>query len=193
MADSGDATAKALLEAEVREDVLNLAHISLGLAGALSVPDPPAVPKPARLRAIAATVVELTGWTSVPFDTVATVYLWLFGDEALYLMGTEMRVEAGLQMLENRQLREVRVTHPGTGELVLVTWEEILKHADDDRRALEAAQRYEEAQRRRHERLIAALRPTATAPPPSATPYGERPPTWGSTPPVAASRRWPSS
>jgi hypothetical protein len=57
----------------------------------------------------------------------------------------DMRVEAGLQMLENRQLREVRVTHPGTGELVLVTREEILKHADDDRRVLEAALRYEEA------------------------------------------------
>jgi hypothetical protein len=145
MADGGDATAKAMLEAEVHGHVLNLARISLALAGALTAPDPPAVPKPARLRAIASTVAEVAARTSVPFDTVAVVYLWLFGDEALYLMGTDMRVEAGLQMLENRQLREVRVTHPGTGELVLVTREEILKHADDDRRVLEAALRYEEA------------------------------------------------
>ena len=149
MADGGDATAKDMLEAEVRGHLLNLARISLALVGGLTAPDRPAVPKPARLDGIAASVQELTGWTSVPFDPVATIYLWLFGDEALYLMGTDMRVEAGLQMLENRDLREVRVTHPGTGEVVLVTWEEILKHADDDRRALEAAQRYAEARGQR--------------------------------------------
>jgi hypothetical protein len=69
-----------MLEAEVHGHVLNLARISLALAA----PDPPAVPKPARLRAIASTVAEVTARTSVPFDTVAVVYLWLFGDEALW-------------------------------------------------------------------------------------------------------------
>jgi hypothetical protein len=60
-------------------------------------------------------------------------------------MGTDMRVEAGMRMLENRELNEVDVRHPGTGEPVPVTWEDILKHADEDRRVLESAQRYEEA------------------------------------------------
>jgi hypothetical protein len=50
--------------------------------------------------------------------------------------------EAGLGILENAGLREVRVSHPDTGEMVLVTREEILEHAGADRRALEAAERY---------------------------------------------------
>jgi hypothetical protein len=48
---------------------------------------------------------------------------------------------------------------PDTGELVLGTREEIVEHAEADRRALEAAQRYEEKQLRWHRRLSAALRP----------------------------------
>lgn len=37
-------------------------------------------------------------------------------------------------MVENRRLREVRVLHPNTGELMLVTREEIPPHADDHHR-----------------------------------------------------------
>ena len=70
-----------------------------------------------------------------------------------------MRVEAGLRMLENHDPRPVRVPHPDTGELVLVTREEIIEHAEADGRVLEAAQRYERKQARWHGRLIAALRP----------------------------------
>lgn len=42
---------------------------------------------------------------------------------------------------------------------MLVTGEEILEHADDDRRVLEAAQQYEVRQLRGHGRLIRVLRP----------------------------------
>ena len=49
--------------------------------------------------------------------------------------------------------------HPDTGELVLVTREEIIEHAEADGRLLEAAQRYAEKQAQRHGRLLAALRP----------------------------------
>jgi RHS repeat-associated protein len=108
------------------------------------------------MDAIAATVIELTGWTSVPSETVGAVYRWLFGDEALFVVGTEMRLEAGL--------RELRVSHPETGELVLVTREEILEHADDGRRMLEAADRYAERETTWHGRLIRALRSWQSAP-----------------------------
>jgi hypothetical protein len=60
--------------------------------------------------------------------------------------------------VENPGLREVRVSHPETGELVLVTREEILEHGDDDRRMLEAAERYAEREAAWHGRLIRALR-----------------------------------
>ena len=49
--------------------------------------------------------------------------------------------------------------HPDTGELVLVTREEILEHADADRRVLDADVRYEEGQASWHRRLIRALQP----------------------------------
>jgi hypothetical protein len=73
---------------------------------------------------------------------VGRIYRRLLGDEALFVAGTEMRVEGGLQMLENRDLRTVHVRHPDTGELVLVTRAGILEHAKADRRALEAAERH---------------------------------------------------
>jgi hypothetical protein len=159
MADAGDATAEAVLRAEVEEFGLKLARVSLALAGALSVPDPPAVPKQQRQDAIAATVLKLTGWTSVDSETVGAIYRWLFGDEALFVLGTEMRVEAGLRMLENHDPRPVRVLHPDTGELVLVTREEIIEHAAADGRVLEAAHSYSGRQACWHSRLIRALEP----------------------------------
>ncbi len=70
-----------------------------------------------------------------------------------------MRVEAGLPILENPRLREVRVPHPDTGEMVLVTREEIREHAEADHRVLVSADRYAETQARWHGRLIRALRP----------------------------------
>ncbi len=86
------------------------------------------------MDAIAITVLKLTGWTSVDAETVNAVYRWLFGDEALFVAGMEMRLEAGLQMLENPALREVRVPHPHAGEPVLITREEIREHGAADHR-----------------------------------------------------------
>jgi hypothetical protein len=159
MADRGDATAEAMLEAEVRGHVLNLARISLALVGGLTEPDPPAVPKQARVDAIASTVLELTGWPSVVDETVQTIYRWLYGDEALFLIGTEMRVEAGQGILEDPRLHEVYVPHPETGEPVLVTPSEIREHGADDLRVLEAAYRYSGRQVRWHDRLLRAIAP----------------------------------
>ena len=90
---------------------------------------------------------------------VGTIYRWLFGDEALFVLGTEMRVEAGLRMLDSHDPSPVRVPHPVAGELVLITREEILEHAEADHGVLEAAERYTERQSRWHGRLIRALRP----------------------------------
>jgi hypothetical protein len=138
---------------------LNLARISLALAGALSAPDPPQLPKQQRMDSIAATVLELTGWTSVDSETVGTIYRWLFGDEAALVVDTRVRVEASLHILENPDLREVEVPHPETSEMVLVTRDDILEHADNDGRVLEAAGCYEAKQARWQSRLIRALRP----------------------------------
>src|SRR5689334_21887229 len=102
MAEGGHATAKAMLDAEVREDVLNLVRISLALVGGLTAPDPPAIAKQQRIDAIAATVLELTGWPSEDDGTIQAVYRWLFGDEAQFLIGTEVRVAAGQSILEDR-------------------------------------------------------------------------------------------
>jgi hypothetical protein len=160
LAEAGDETARAAMEAPVMELCLNLARVSLALAGALSVPDPPAIPKPHRMDSIAATVLELTGWTSVGDQMVEVIYCWLFGDEALFLASAEMRVEASLRILENPDLREVRVPHPDTCEPVLITRDDILEHTDVDGRVLEAAGRYEARQARWHDRPIRALRPS---------------------------------
>ncbi|TMC09175.1 MAG: hypothetical protein E6J41_11200 [Chloroflexi bacterium] len=159
MADSGDVTAKAMLEAEVREHFLNLTRIALALAGGLTAPDPPAVPEQARQDAIASTVIRLTGWASVPNATVEAIYRWLFADESAFLASAEMRVEAVQRILENPTLREVSLPHPDTGDTVLVTCEEILEHAEADLRVMEAAQRYDEKQLRWHRRLVGALGP----------------------------------
>lgn len=74
---------------------------------------------------MASTVLELTGWTPVRCEGVEAIYRWLFGDDALFVLWTEMRLEAGLHMVENRGLREVRVPHSDAGELALVTREGI--------------------------------------------------------------------
>jgi hypothetical protein len=111
------------------------------------------------MDSIAATVLELTGWTSVDSETVGAIYRWLFGDEAAFLAGTELRVEAGLQMLDNHDPSPVRVPHPDTGEMILVTRDEILEHAKDDARVLDAANGYSERQAAWHGRLIRALQP----------------------------------
>ena len=159
IAEAGDETARAAMEAPANEVFLNLARISLALAGAAWVPDPPAVPKQQRIDSIAATVLELTGWTSVDSETVGAIYRWLSGDEALFVASTEMRVEAGRRMFDNQDPSPVRVPHPNTGEVVLVTREEILEHADADRCVLDADVRYQERHARWHGRLISALRP----------------------------------
>jgi hypothetical protein len=104
-------------------------------------------------------VQRLTGWASVVDETVQAIYRWLYGDEAAFVAATEMRVEAGLHMLENHDSRPVHVPHPDTGELVPVTREEIIEHAEADGRVLEAAERYEEARADWHRRFIRALRP----------------------------------
>ena len=41
-------------------------------------------------------VSTLTAWTSVASETFDAIYRWLFGNEALFVAGAEMRVEAGL-------------------------------------------------------------------------------------------------
>jgi len=86
------------------------------------------------------------------------VYRWLFGDEALYVVGMEPRVEAGPRFVEGPGLGAVHVPHPDTGDLVLVTREEVARHGADDLRVLNFALRYDEAPMRWHERLIRALR-----------------------------------
>jgi hypothetical protein len=159
MAEAGDETARAVMQAPVMEFGLNLARISLALAGALSAPDPPTIPKQHRKDAIAATVLELTGWTSVDDEMVEAIYRWLFGDEAAFLVDADIRMEASLRILENPDLREVHVPHPETNEMVLVTRDDILEHTDNDGRVLEAAGRYERKQARWDGRLIRALRP----------------------------------
>lgn len=53
---------------------------------------------------------------------------------------------------------EVHIPHPDTGEPVLVTREEIRKHAEADHRVLEAAERYAGRRARWHGRLVRALR-----------------------------------
>jgi hypothetical protein len=65
------------------------------------------------MDSIAATVLELNGRTSVDSSTVGAVYRWLFGAEAAFVVDTEIRVEASLRILENPDLRDVHVPHPG--------------------------------------------------------------------------------
>lgn len=156
---AGNPYVSPLAELLLGNFLANRGRVQIALMGTRWHPTPPVMPKQQRIDAIASTVLALTGWPSVADDTVQAVYRWLFGDEALFLIGTEMRVEAGRRMLESRDLRPVRVPYPDTGELVLVTREEIIEHADADGRVLEAALRYEERQARSHGRLIAALRP----------------------------------
>lgn len=159
VANGGDATAKALQKAEVHDVVMKLVQVEMALAGTRWVPMPPTVPKQQRIDSIAATVLELTGWTSVDSETVDAIYRWLFGDEALFVAGTEMRVQAGRRMFDNQDPSPVHVPHPDTGDLVLVTREEILEHANADRRVLDADVRYAEQLARWHARLTRALRP----------------------------------
>jgi hypothetical protein len=159
MAESGGATAKAMLEAEVRGHLLNLARISLALAGGLTAPDPPAVPKPARFDAIAATMLKLTGWTSVADGTVEAIYRWLFGDVAAFVAGMEMRLEAGLRILEDPTLREVHLPHPDTRRAGAGDAPGDSRAWRADHRVLEAAARYTERRVAWHRRLIHALRP----------------------------------
>jgi hypothetical protein len=75
-------------------------------------------------------------------EAVQAIHRWLFGDEAEFLAGIEMRLEAGARMVERGDLTDFGVVHPDTGELVLITREDILKHAEADDRALEPADRY---------------------------------------------------
>jgi hypothetical protein len=161
MAASGDPTASAMLDAEVNEAGMNLARVAIALGGARWAPDLPELPKQQRIDAIAATVLELTGWRSVPDQTVQAIYRCLFGDEALFTLGTEMRVEAGLRILEEPGLRQVAVPHPETGEMVLVTLEEILEHGDANHWVLAAAERYDEKQAEWHGRVGEAVRRAA--------------------------------
>jgi hypothetical protein len=147
MADAGDETAKAMMDAQLNGFLLATARTIIALEGAPWVSEPPTIPKQQRIDSIAATVLGLTGWTSVDSETTEAIYRWLFGDEALFVAGMEMRVEASLRILENPDLREVHVPHPDTGESVLVTRDDLLEHADEDGRVLEAAGRYARSRR----------------------------------------------
>ncbi len=159
MAEAGDKTAEAVMDAPLNVFLLAMARTTIALEGAPWVPEAPTVPKQQRMDSIAATVLERTGWTSVTNEAVEVIYRWLFGDEALFVAGMEMRLEAGLQMLENPALREVHVPHPDTGEFMVVTRQEIREHGEADHRVLEAAERYFERQVAWHGRLLRALRP----------------------------------
>ena len=81
MAEAGDETAKAVLEAQIHDVAMAHARSAIALYGARWVPTAPEVPKQERQDTIAATVLELTGWTSVDDETVQAIYRWLFGDE----------------------------------------------------------------------------------------------------------------
>ena len=76
------------------------------------------------------------------------------------MIGAEMRLDAGLRMLDNHDPSPVRVPHQ-TGDPVPVTREEILEHAEEDGRVLDAACQYSERQAACHARLIHSLRPYA--------------------------------
>ncbi len=128
-----------LAHAEFDERCLKVARIELVLAGARWAPDPPELPKQQPMDSIAATVLDITRWTSVDSESVEATYRWLFGGEAAFVAGAELRLEAELRMLDNPALREVRLPHTDTGGMVLVTREKILEHADDYHRMVEVA------------------------------------------------------
>jgi hypothetical protein len=161
MAETGDATAKEVTESLIHDIATALARTAIALHGARWVPAAPEFPKEQRKDAIASIVLRLTGWPSVDDATVEAIYRWLFGDEALYLIGTEMRLEAGQRILRDPALQAVEVAHPDTGELVFITRDEIREHGADDLRVLEAAQRYADQQASWHSRLLRVLEPYA--------------------------------
>jgi hypothetical protein len=106
--------------------------------------------------------------------------------------GIEMRLEAGARMVERADLRDVEVVHPDTGELVLITQDDVLTHAEADDRALEAAERYEGRGRTGTGASFALCGRTAMATRPSSQRSSGRPPTWASIPRAAASMSWPA-
>jgi hypothetical protein len=57
-----------------QEFCANLARTIIALEGAPWVPTPPTIPKQQRIDSIAATVLELTGWTSVDSETTEAIY-----------------------------------------------------------------------------------------------------------------------
>jgi hypothetical protein len=70
IAEAGDETAEAVMEAQLDQFLLAIARTIIALEGAPWVPEPPAIPKQQRMDSIAATVLELTSWTSVDSKTV---------------------------------------------------------------------------------------------------------------------------
>jgi hypothetical protein len=159
MAEAGDQTATAVTESLIHDVAAAYARTAIAMHGARWVPEAPEFPKEQRKEAIASTVLRLTGWPSVDAAVVQAIYLWLFGDEALFIAGAEMRLEAGMRMIEYGDLCDVQVVHPDTGELVVVTRDDILAHAEADQPVLEAAERFEEARADGLRRFRAALQP----------------------------------
>ena len=97
--------------------------------------------EPGQQDGIASTALMLTGSTSVPTRTSGRSSCWWFGNRVAFWVGTEMRVYAGLHMLENCDPRPVQSRTRTPSDLVLVTREEITEHAAGECRVLEAERR----------------------------------------------------
>ena len=151
---AGNPVVTAMSEQMAHEFIVNRARVAIAMMGAKWHPTPPTVPKPARIDAIADTVLSLTGSAAVDDDTVQAIYGWLFGDEALYVHQMELRVEAGKHITENPQLQEVLVRHPDSRELALVTRAEVRQYGEADVAAMLAAHEYVAEQVRFHSRVM---------------------------------------
>lgn len=93
-------------------------------------------------------------------QTVEAVYWWLFGDEARYIHGADLRIAAGTRILENPRLGAVQIVDPKIGKPVLVWREEIRDHAETDVAVMLAAQEYAD-QQLHHQRVQRLLEPYA--------------------------------
>lgn len=151
---AGNPVIAAMSEQLAHEFIVNRARVAIAVMGARWHPTLPTVPKPARIDAIADTVLSLTGTADVADDTVQAIYGWLFGDEALYVHQMELRVEAGQRIVANPQLQQVLVRHPDTGERALVTRAEVKQYGDADVATMVAAHEYVAEQLRFHSRVM---------------------------------------
>jgi hypothetical protein len=158
---AGNPYVAPLSELLLNDFVANRARVQIALMGTRWHPSPPVVPKQARKDAIASTVLELTGWQAVPEETVEAIYCWLFGDEARYMHGAELRMAAGQRIMANPRLGAVQLVDPRIGKPVLVTREEIRDHAETDLAVMLAAHEYADQQLQYHARAQRLLEPYA--------------------------------